>query len=116
MGARIALYMALRCASKFEGAVIVSGSPGLKDVSARMIREAKDDSRACSLINHGLELFLDTWYAGALWNSFRDHPHFKQMVASRLQHDDAHTLAKVLSEVSGGSCKLVYLFMNYLFY
>ncbi|CAL5349997.1 unnamed protein product [Camellia sinensis] len=102
MGARIALYMALRCASKFEGAVIVSGSHGLKDVSVRMIRKAKDDSRACSLINHGLELFLDTWYAGALWNSFRDHPHFKQMVASRLQHDDAHTLAKVPSDSSIG--------------
>ncbi|CAL5421444.1 unnamed protein product [Camellia sinensis] len=101
MGARIALYMALRCASKFEGAVI-SGSPGLKDVSAREIRKAKDDSRACSLINHGIELFLDTWYAGALWNSLRDHPHFKQMVASRLQHDDAHTLAKVLSDSSIG--------------
>ncbi|KAI7998102.1 hypothetical protein LOK49_LG10G00528 [Camellia lanceoleosa] len=79
MGARITLYMALRCASK-----------------------AKDDSRACSLINHGIELFLDTWYAGALWNSLRDHPHFKQMVASRLQHDDAHTLAKVLSDSSIG--------------
>ncbi|KAI7980537.1 hypothetical protein LOK49_Contig138G00007 [Camellia lanceoleosa] len=68
MRARIALYMALRCASKFEGAVIVSGSPGLKDVSARKIHKAKDDSRVCSLINHGLELFLDTWYAGELWN------------------------------------------------
>ncbi|KAI7980530.1 hypothetical protein LOK49_Contig138G00009 [Camellia lanceoleosa] len=101
MGARIALYMALRCASKFEGAVI-SGSPGLKDVSTRKIRKAKDDSRACSLINHGIELFLDTWYAGALWNSLRDHPHFKQMVASRLQHDDARTLAKVLSDSSIG--------------
>ncbi|GMP83017.1 hypothetical protein CsSME_00037097 [Camellia sinensis var. sinensis] len=100
MGARIALYMALRCASKFEGAVIVSGGPGLKDVSARKIHKAKDDSRACSLINHGLELFLDTWYAGKLWN--RDHPHFKQMVASRLQHDDMHTLVKVLSDSSIG--------------
>ncbi|KAI7998110.1 hypothetical protein LOK49_LG10G00522 [Camellia lanceoleosa] len=47
MAARIALYMALRCASKFEGAVIVSGSPGLKDVSARKIH---------------------SWYAGELWN------------------------------------------------
>ncbi|KAF5940172.1 hypothetical protein HYC85_021339 [Camellia sinensis] len=100
MGARIALYMALRCASKFEGAVIVSSGPGLKDVSARKIHKAKDDSRACSFINHGLELFLDTWYAGKLWN--RDHPHFKQMVASRLQHDDMHTLVKVLSDSSIG--------------
>ncbi|KAI7979092.1 hypothetical protein LOK49_Contig516G00002 [Camellia lanceoleosa] len=55
MGARITLYMALRCASKF----------------------------------------LSSY-------SLRDHPHFKQMVASRLQHDDAHTLAKVLSDSSIG--------------
>ncbi|CAL5350003.1 unnamed protein product [Camellia sinensis] len=104
MRARIALYMALRCASKFEGAVIVSGSPGLKDVSARKIPKAKDDSRVCSLINHGLELFLDTWYAGEVW--IRDHPHFKQMVASRLQNDAMHTLVKVLSDSSiGGSCR-----------
>ncbi|CAL5419038.1 unnamed protein product [Camellia sinensis] len=102
MGARIALYMALRCTSKVEGAVIVSGNPGLKDVSGRKIRRAKDDSRACSLITHGLELFLDDWYAGELWNSLRDHPHFKQIVASRLQQVDIHTLAKVLSDSSIG--------------
>ncbi|KAL7171373.1 hypothetical protein ACSBR2_036094 [Camellia fascicularis] len=102
MGARIALYMALRCTSKVEGAVIVSGNPGLKDLSVRKIRRAKDDSRACSLISHGLELFLDAWYAGELWNSLRDHPHFKQIVASRLQQVDIHTLAKVLSDSSIG--------------
>ncbi|XP_057478284.1 protein PHYLLO, chloroplastic isoform X2 [Actinidia eriantha] len=102
MGARIALYMALRCTTKVEGAVVLSGSPGLRDMSARKFRRAKDDSRACSLIAHGLELFLDSWYAEELWNSLRDHPHFKKIVASRLQHDDMHTLAKVLSDSSIG--------------
>ncbi|XP_059655618.1 protein PHYLLO, chloroplastic isoform X4 [Cornus florida] len=102
MGARIILYMALRCSDKVEGAVMISGSPGLKDVGARKFRRAKDDSRACSLIAYGLELFLDTWYAGDLWNSLRSHPHFKQIVASRLQHDDVNTLAKSLSDLSIG--------------
>ncbi|KAL6961689.1 hypothetical protein U1Q18_002488 [Sarracenia purpurea var. burkii] len=102
MGARIALYMALRCTTKVEGAVIVSGSPGLRNVSARKLRRAKDDSKACSLLAHGLELFLDAWYAGELWNSLRDHPHFKKIVASRLQLDDIQTLARVLSDSSIG--------------
>ncbi|KAG5516289.1 hypothetical protein RHGRI_037109 [Rhododendron griersonianum] len=48
----------------------------------------------------GLELFLDVWYAGELWNSLRVHPHFKKIVASRLQHNDINNLAKVLSDSS----------------
>jgi isochorismate synthase/2-succinyl-5-enolpyruvyl-6-hydroxy-3-cyclohexene-1-carboxylate synthase/2-succinyl-6-hydroxy-2,4-cyclohexadiene-1-carboxylate synthase/O-succinylbenzoate synthase len=34
---------------------------------ARKIRQAKDDSRADFLLAYGLELFLDSWYAGELW-------------------------------------------------
>ncbi|KAI8539299.1 hypothetical protein RHMOL_Rhmol09G0170900 [Rhododendron molle] len=102
MGARTALYMALRCSTKIEGAVMVSGSPGLADGPARKIRRAKDDSKSSSLIAQGLELFLDVWYAGELWNSLRFHPHFKKIVASRLQHNDINTLAKVLSDSSTG--------------
>ncbi|XVE74433.1 hypothetical protein DITRI_Ditri12bG0017000 [Diplodiscus trichospermus] len=67
MGARIALYMALKFSDKIEGAVILSGSPGLEDTVARKIRWAKDDSRAHSLVTHGLQLFLNTWYSGGLW-------------------------------------------------
>ncbi|KAK9276554.1 hypothetical protein L1049_006088 [Liquidambar formosana] len=102
MGARIALYMALRFSDKIEGAVIISGSPGMKDIVARKIRRAKDDSRARSLVVHGLQLFLDSWYTGELWKSLRGHPHFNQIVASRLQHDDLQSLAKALSDLSIG--------------
>ncbi|CAN6675731.1 unnamed protein product [Malus baccata var. baccata] len=102
MGARIALYMALRCTDKVNGAVVISGSPGLKDEVARKIRRAKDDSRACILIDHGLELFIDTWYSGELWNSLRVHPRFRQIVSSRLHHEDVQSLAKVLSGLSIG--------------
>lgn len=101
-GATITLYIALRYSDKVEEVVIISGSPGLIDCLARKIRRVKDDSRACSLVVHGLELFLDTWYAGELWNSLRDHPKFKQIVSSRLKHDDVHALAKVLSDLSIG--------------
>ncbi|KAL5828551.1 hypothetical protein ACOSQ3_018019 [Xanthoceras sorbifolium] len=102
MGSRIALYMALRFSHKIKGAVIISGSPGLKDASARKIRRAKDDSSAYSLVTNGLQLFLDNWYAGELWQSLRSHPHFNRIVARRLLHDDLQSLSKVLSDLSIG--------------
>lgn len=52
---------------KTKGAVLISGSPGLEDKFARKVRAAKDDSRARSMAAHGLQLFLESWYAGDLW-------------------------------------------------
>lgn len=34
--------------------------------------------------------------------SFREHPKFKKIAASRLEHDDIHGLAKSLSDLSVG--------------
>ncbi|PKI64425.1 hypothetical protein CRG98_015150 [Punica granatum] len=102
MGARIALYMALKFSDKVKGAAIISGSPGLKSPAARKIRRAQDDSKAQILASYGLKFFLESWYAGRLWKSLRSHPHFQQIVSSRLQHGDAHSLSKVLSDLSTG--------------
>lgn len=104
MGARIALYMALTSSfsDKIKGAVIISGSPGLKNDEARKIRMVKDDSRSHALITHGLQIFLESWYSGELWKSLRGHPQFNQIVASRLQHKDVRSLAKTLSDLSIG--------------
>ncbi|XP_023642879.1 protein PHYLLO, chloroplastic isoform X2 [Capsella rubella] len=102
MGARIALYMALRFSNKIEGAVVVSGSPGLKDPVVRKVRRATDDSKARLMVEHGLEIFLKSWYSGGLWKSLRRHPHFRKIVASRLLHDDVISVAKLLSDLSSG--------------
>ncbi|KAL2905213.1 Protein PHYLLO chloroplastic [Bienertia sinuspersici] len=102
MGARIALYMALRFSEKIAGAIVISGSPGLQDEMQRRLRAAKDDSRARSLISFGLVPFLGNWYRGNLWKSFREHPSFEKIVANRLEHDDIHCLAKALSDLSIG--------------
>ncbi|KAF3944586.1 hypothetical protein CMV_028957 [Castanea mollissima] len=102
MGARIALHMALRFSDKIKGAVVIAGSPGLKDKVARDVRRAKDDSKAHLLVAYGLQLFMENWYAGDLWKSLRSHPHFNQIVTSRLQHDDVQSLAKSLSDLSVG--------------
>ncbi|XP_056164428.1 protein PHYLLO, chloroplastic isoform X3 [Syzygium oleosum] len=102
MGARISLYMTLKFTNKIKGAAIISGSPGLKNASARKVRRAKDDNRAQILVTYGLPVFLDSWYEGELWKSLRSHPHFQKIVSSRLQHSDVHGLAKALSDLSIG--------------
>ncbi|GAB2248413.1 hypothetical protein Droror1_Dr00008295 [Drosera rotundifolia] len=103
MGGRIALYMALKFGAKLYGAIIISGSPGLKDATARKMRSAKDDARARSLASFGPKSFLESWYLGDLWSSFREHPSFEQTVERRLhQHQDYTSLAKALSDLSIG--------------
>ncbi|KAK7360718.1 hypothetical protein VNO77_02727 [Canavalia gladiata] len=102
MGARIALYMALKFSTKTKGAVLISGSPGLKDKLSRKIRAAKDDSRARAVVTHGLQLFVSSWYAGELWKGLRSHPHFNRIITSRSEHDDMQTLAQMLSGLSTG--------------
>ncbi|KAJ4798965.1 2-succinyl-5-enolpyruvyl-6-hydroxy-3-cyclohexene-1-carboxylate synthase [Rhynchospora pubera] len=101
MGARIAMHMTLN-SEKVKGAVIISGSPGLKQKSNRRIRQAIDKSRANLLMSHGLQNFLKTWYSTKLWSSLREHPHFNRVLQSRTQHDDIETLAKVLHDSSVG--------------
>ncbi|XP_068641777.1 protein PHYLLO, chloroplastic isoform X3 [Aristolochia californica] len=101
MGARLALYMALRCSdkTKIAGAVIISGSPGLRDEVAQRIRASQDDAKATYLRKRGLECFLEMWYAGDMWNR---HPNFEQIINSRRQHEDLNGLAKSLSCLSLG--------------
>lgn len=102
MGARIALQMALRYNDQIKGAVIISGSPGIKDDERRRSRRAQDDAKARFLTEHGLQFFLETWYTGVLWKSLRDHPNFRKIISSRMQHDDVHSLARSLSDLSTG--------------
>ncbi|KAL6529268.1 hypothetical protein OROGR_014891 [Orobanche gracilis] len=102
MGARIALYTALKCSDQVERAVIISGSPGLIDDDDRAIRKAKDDFRASTLVSNGLEFFTQAWYAEEMWASLRSHSHFNQIVSSRSRHNDLQTLGRVLSDLSIG--------------
>lgn len=97
MGGRIALYQAMRynqevtsaveprfvainvrivagsCEAHFSllvqvvAAIIVSGSPGLHDSSSQVLRAAQDDELAQSMLERGIEDFVDLWYRKPLW-------------------------------------------------
>nr|XP_015626292.1 protein PHYLLO, chloroplastic isoform X4 [Oryza sativa Japonica Group] len=79
MGARIALHMALNQNHKISGAVIISGSPGLRDEASKRRRSAIDRSRAHFLSSCGLENFLETWYSAKMWarSLWEDLKHLK---------------------------------------
>ncbi|CAN6447202.1 unnamed protein product [Victoria cruziana] len=102
MGARMALYTALRHSEKVAKAVIISGSPGLKDSEMRKYRAARDEAQASYLAAHGLEQFLESWYAKDLWDRFCCHPLFDQINKRRTMHADVKTLSASLSDFSIG--------------
>ncbi|KAL5987497.1 hypothetical protein ACLOJK_035245 [Asimina triloba] len=92
LGARIALYMSLRCneqimSMKIDGAVIISGSPGLRDDMQRNIRVAQDDERAQYLAAYGVQCFLDRWYTGQLWSSMSICTYWVKFSSSHVNSD-----------------------------
>ncbi|CAI5481758.1 unnamed protein product [Closterium sp. Yama58-4] len=83
MGARLALYLALRYPHLVSAAVVISGSPGIREAAARASRAESDDSLAAVLTAGGLEQYVHSWYQQPLWASLRAHPCFQPMLARR---------------------------------
>lgn len=114
MGARIALHMALNQNHKISGAVLISGSPGLKHEASRRRRTAMDKSRAKFLLSSGLECFIETWYSAKMWASLREHPQFDSLVRTRRKHSNITDLSKVLADSSIGCQKSLWEDLKYL--
>uniref|UniRef100_A0A0D3F6X4 Mandelate racemase/muconate lactonizing enzyme C-terminal domain-containing protein n=1 Tax=Oryza barthii TaxID=65489 RepID=A0A0D3F6X4_9ORYZ len=114
MGARIALHMALNQNHKISGAVIISGSPGLRDEASKRRRSAIDRSRAHFLSSCGLENFLETWYSAKMWASLREHPKFDSLVRTRMKHNNIKALSKVLADSSIGTQKSLWEDLKHL--
>ncbi|KAF3773187.1 PHYLLO protein [Nymphaea thermarum] len=91
MGARMALYTALRHSEKVAKAVIISGSPGLKDLKMRKYRAAHDEAKASYLAKHGLEHFLKSWYASDLWDRSNYRKCYRIQFRFTLQMDSGNS-------------------------
>jgi len=103
LGARVALFLALRYPDLFTRGAIVSGSPGLNRKSERIARAAQDASLAEALRAEGLERFLSTWYRQGLFAALRRHPSFGALRARRARDGDAAELAEALEALSSGA-------------
>ncbi|XP_057848584.2 protein PHYLLO, chloroplastic isoform X2 [Cryptomeria japonica] len=102
MGARIALYMTLKCNKRISATAVISGNPGLQNPDMRITRSAQDDALAELLLSTGIPSFVEMWYKKEMWESLRSHPHFKKLIQRRIQHGNIKDMAKMLSSLSIG--------------
>jgi 2-succinyl-6-hydroxy-2,4-cyclohexadiene-1-carboxylate synthase len=72
MGARVALGLLVRQPHLFDAALLIGVHPGLTDADARAGRHQIDASRARTLREKGLEVFVADWEQLALFASQRD--------------------------------------------
>ncbi len=102
MGARLALYVALKHPDKFDGLVLESGGPGIDDEYERRVRIALDDDRAYNLRVQGLEKFLDEWYRAPLFESLSRNPARLEQLKKRHSVHNCEGLAEALQGLSTG--------------
>lgn len=100
MGGRLALYLALNYPNRFPKAVIESGSPGLRTESERLDRIKRDRALADRL-ETDFNQFLIDWYNQPLFQSFKLHPRFEEMLKERSRNDPGE-LARSLREMGTG--------------
>jgi 2-succinyl-6-hydroxy-2,4-cyclohexadiene-1-carboxylate synthase len=65
-GARLALLLATRTSSITGPLVVVSGTAGIEDLADRKARKAWDRSTAETIIEIGIERFIDEWTASGI--------------------------------------------------
>ncbi|MDW8220368.1 MAG: 2-succinyl-6-hydroxy-2,4-cyclohexadiene-1-carboxylate synthase [Bacteroidota bacterium] len=102
MGGRIALYLALRFPERCCGAVIASGTAGLRTDNERHARCQHDAMLAQRLETESLEEFLRMWYNQQLFDTFRQHSAFAHVIQRRVE-SRPHELALVLRALGTGA-------------
>lgn len=101
MGGRLALGLVCRHPGRIGKAVVVGGSAGLEDQSARAERLARDRERAGKLETGDLAAFLRDWYAQPLFRDLARHESFASVLERRLR-GERPGLAAALRGLSPG--------------
>nr|VFK43483.1 MAG: 2-succinyl-6-hydroxy-2,4-cyclohexadiene-1-carboxylate synthase [Candidatus Kentron sp. TC] len=84
LGARLALYVALRFSPRIRGLVMEGGSPGLEDETERRERLRGERGVRDALQSQPMAEFLDAWYDQPLFHSLKNHPDLlRRLRASR---------------------------------
>jgi 2-succinyl-6-hydroxy-2,4-cyclohexadiene-1-carboxylate synthase len=102
LGGRLALYLAARHPEKILSLTLISSSPGLATAAERAARRRADDALAAELETHGLNAFLSSWYAQALFGGLRRKPALFRRLLARRRKNDAAELARALRGCSVG--------------
>jgi len=101
MGGRLALDFVSHYPTLVSHLVLISASPGIEMQEDRQRRQLKDRQWATLLLTLPFTEFLTHWYHQPLFDLFRMHPSFSQIIASR-PRGDASLLADMLLALSPG--------------
>jgi 2-succinyl-6-hydroxy-2,4-cyclohexadiene-1-carboxylate synthase len=82
MGARFVLHVALEHPGLVAGLVLVGGTAGIEDASARAERRRADAATADRLERDGLDTFLDAWLSQPLFAGLPESAQFRDQRAT----------------------------------
>jgi len=102
LGGRLALYLALRAAERFNRVVLEAASPGLELEAERTSRQASDTAAASHLQEIGMGRFVEVWYRQPLFHSLRARPALHERVLEARQRNRADEIARALVGMSTG--------------
>lgn len=103
MGARLALYLALRHPERCAGLFVESASPGLEEAAQRRARREADEERASILEMGDLEGFLVSWYRQPLFASLARREGMVEALIDIRRRNDPSELARSLRGMGTGS-------------
>jgi 2-succinyl-6-hydroxy-2,4-cyclohexadiene-1-carboxylate synthase len=78
MGARFVLHLALANPELVRRLVVIGGTGGIDDATARAERAKNDEAMAQQLERDGLEHFLDAWLAQPLFAGLSEEMQFRE--------------------------------------
>ncbi len=99
MGGRIAWLFAHHYPHRVRRLCILSATPGISDPETRRMREVQDRAWGALLRSVGMSDFLTFWYAQPLFDSFREHFVFQNVVQRRAL-EDTEVQAQILEGCS----------------
>ncbi len=102
LGGRIALHFACRHPQRLLSLALEGASPGLQDETERARRRAEDDTRAASMVQHGMAAFVETWYDMPLFASLRQHPRKLAAIKTAASQNDPQWMSRIIRDLSPG--------------
>lgn len=101
-GARLALLLATRTGSITGPLVLVSGTAGIEDLADRTARRAWDQSTAETIIEIGIERFIDGWTASGITSTEGLPPALRKSDRQQRLTNTAKGLASALTGYGTG--------------
>lgn len=94
-GGRLALYLALEFADRFDKVILESTAPGLETVAERSARIISDDRLIERLETDNFPDFINNWYRQPIFIGIDEHLDFPALIQRRC-HNQPRKLAKSL--------------------